>query len=48
MDSIQTHSNEIKRTKEDTQGNIFEEISMGFNIQHPIHTHIEEIPVGAI
>ena len=48
MDSIQTHSNVIKRTKGDTKKNIFEKIAMGFNIQHPIHTHIEEIPAQAL
>ena len=45
MDNIQTHSNAIKRTKGDTKINIFEQISMEFNVQHPIHTHIEETPL---
>ena len=44
MDNIQTHSNEIKRTKGDKKINIFKKIAMEFNIQHPIHTHIEDTP----
>ena len=43
MDNIQTHSNAIKRTKRDTKINILEQIGMEFNIQHPIHTYIEDI-----
>ena len=44
MDNIQTHSNAIKRTKGDTKINIFEQIAMEFNIQHLIHTHIQDTP----
>ena len=42
MDNIQTHSNAINRTQK--KKIFFEQIAMEFNVQHPLHTHLEDTP----